>query len=249
MAVKIRVSPASVAEGDVYTRPLDFVVSLSEPSTTNVTVDFHTLDGTALENVDFERLGQRGYGTLTFFPGETSKIIGVAAVGDRLVEPDENFTLELFNPLGATLDGGAPALRANGVILDDDGTGSKLALFVSNPVLLEGDSGTSFAQFTVTLSRPSATAITLPYTTVDGTATAGEDYTATSGRLTFAPGQTTATVNVPVSGDTKVEASETFSLVVAPSAAIASGTAGSTGQALILDDDSGGAAQPTLSVR
>jgi hypothetical protein len=248
MGVVISVSPGSVAEGDAYTRPVDFVVSLSEPSTTNVTVDFHTLDGTALENVDFERLGQRGYGTLTFFPGETSKIIGVAAVGDRLVEPDENFTLELFNPRGATLDGDAPALRANGIILDDDGTGSKLALFVSNPILLEGDSGTSFAQFTVTLSRPSATAITLPYTTADGTATAGEDYTATSGTLTFAPGQTTATVNVPVIGDTKVEASETFSLVVTPSPEIANGTAASTGQALIVDDDSGGSL-PTVSVR
>src|SRR6185437_375649 len=228
---------------------LRFVVSLSKPSLITVTVDVHTVGGTAFENIDFERLGQGGVGTVTFVPGETSKIVEIGTLADRLVEPDENFTLELFNPHGAKLANDAPALRANGVILDNSGAGAKPSLFVSDPILLEGDSGTKLAQFTVSLSRPSETTITLPYSTVDGTATAGEDYTAMSGTLTFAPGQTAAAVNVPAIGDTKVEPSETFSLAVTPSAEIANGTAGSTGQALILDDDAGGGIQPTMSVR
>ncbi|MBN8906484.1 MAG: Hint domain-containing protein, partial [Rhodospirillales bacterium] len=245
----VSVRGAEISEGNANTSPLRFVVSLSKPSATAVAVDFQTVSGTALENVDFERIGQGGVGTIIFQPGETSKILGTGVVGDRLVESDENLTLELFNPKGAALADNAPALRAQGVILDDDGTGSKLALFVSNPILLEGDSGTKLAQFTVSLSRPLDTTITLPYRTVDGTATAGQDYTAKSGTLTFAPGQTTAAVNVPVSGDTTVEPSETFSLVVTPSAAITNGAAGATGQALILDDDAGGGTQPTMSVR
>src|ERR1019366_7842038 len=94
----------------------------------------------------------------------------------------------------------------------------------------------------------SASAITVPYITADGSAKAGSDYTATSGTLTFAPGQTTATVNVPVASDTTGEATENFSLVVTPTAAIANGASDAVGVATILDGDAGGAAQPTLSV-
>ena len=59
-------------------------------------------------------------------------------------------------------------------------------------------------------SRPQAPTVTVQYATADGTATAGSDYTATSGTLTFAPSVTTMTINVPVIGDTIVEPDETF---------------------------------------
>ena len=74
----------------------------------------------------------------------------------------------------------------------------------------EGDTGTVNAVFTVSLSAPSGQPVTVAYATADGTALAGSDYTATSGTLTFAPGVTTQTVNVPVRGDLLAEADETF---------------------------------------
>lgn len=66
--------------------------------------------------------------------------------------------------------------------------------------------------FPITLSSPSAGAVTVRYTTADGTATAGADYVATSGRLMFAPGQTQRTVNVPVVNDSSAEGVETLTL-------------------------------------
>jgi hypothetical protein len=62
--------------------------------------------------------------------------------------------------------------------------------------------GTSAAQatFTVTLSAPTTKAVTVKYATGNGTATAGVNYTATSGTITFAPMQTTVTVPVNVAG-------------------------------------------------
>ncbi len=74
----------------------------------------------------------------------------------------------------------------------------------------EGNSGTTAFDFTVTLSEASAQTVTVIYRTQNGTATAGSDYAATEGQLTFTPGQTSRTVTVQVNGDTAVEPDETF---------------------------------------
>ena len=65
---------------------------------------------------------------------------------------------------------------------------------------------------TLTVERVSGTdgAVTVNYATANGTATAGADYTATSGTLSFADGQASRTISVPVLEDTLVEGSETF---------------------------------------
>ena len=66
--------------------------------------------------------------------------------------------------------------------------------------------------FTVTLSRESSGTVTVGYATSDGTATAGQDYTAASGTLTFAPGETSGSVSVAVLDDTHDDDGETFTL-------------------------------------
>ena len=66
--------------------------------------------------------------------------------------------------------------------------------------------------FAVTLNRAAAAAVSVDYATADGTATAGEDYTATSGTLTFTPGETARTVSVPLLDDAVDEGKETFVL-------------------------------------
>ncbi|MGF1580282.1 MAG: cellulase family glycosylhydrolase [Gemmataceae bacterium] len=98
--------------GGPTTQILTFTVSLSQPTTVPVTVDFNTFDVTATAGVDYRPTN----GTLTFAPGQTSLTISVVVFSDDLDEDDETFTLELSNLVGGTfLDD-----RAIGTVLDDD---------------------------------------------------------------------------------------------------------------------------------
>ena len=67
--------------------------------------------------------------------------------------------------------------------------------------MTEGNSGTVTATFTVSLSAASGQTVTVEFGTANGTAIAPADYAAASGTLTFAPGATTQTIGVIVSGD------------------------------------------------
>jgi hypothetical protein len=73
-----------------------------------------------------------------------------------------------------------------------------------------GGPATVTAIFTVTLSSPSSSPVTVNYATTDGTATAGQDYTAASGTLTFNPGELTKTIRITILADQIVEPEETF---------------------------------------
>ncbi|MEM9642911.1 MAG: Calx-beta domain-containing protein [Pseudomonadota bacterium] len=225
---------------------LQAIVTLSEPSLQSVTVAYRTLSEDSADAGEDYAIST---GTVTFAPGETSKLVNIADFFDRRDETDEAVTLELFNPTGGVLEGGAPTLRKTGFILDDPdaGVGPNLALHVSSPTLVEGDSGSQRAVFEIQLSEPPLSAITLNYRTINGSAVAGQDYTAKSGTISFAAGQTKAYVSVLVSGDRDVEVSEYFSLAVTPKAVIASGAIDAVGEATIMDDDSPDA-QPVLNI-
>ena len=86
------------------------------------------------------------------------------------------------------------------------------ALSVADARAEEGVDAT--IEFVVTLSRVAAGPVTVAYATTDGTAQAGQDYTATSGTLTFTPGVTTHTVAVPVLDDAHDDTEETFTLTL-----------------------------------
>jgi probable HAF family extracellular repeat protein len=103
------------------------------------------------------------------------------------------------------------------------------------PAVIEGNTGTVAATFIVTLSVPSAKPVTVAYATADGIATAGSDYQAVSGTLTFAPGETSKTITVLVNGDRVAESNETFvvNLISPTNAIIVNGQ----GRCLILDDE------------
>ena len=93
-----------------------------------------------------------------------------------------------------------------------DFLGSFPGLSVNDVSLTEGQEGSNDILFTVTLSAVSDEIVTVDYTTEDDTATAGIDYTATNGTLTFAPGETSQTVEVAVNDDSLYEGSESFLL-------------------------------------
>ncbi len=114
---------------------------------------------------------QEDFGTVTFAAGRTSRTVQIRVWGDTADELDEHIALELYGPTGgAVFSGGVPTLRATGVILDDDGTGSDRALLVSDVRLVEGDAGIRQAVFEIRLSGPAATAMSFTYSTVDGSA-------------------------------------------------------------------------------
>ncbi|WDI41488.1 Calx-beta domain-containing protein [Bremerella sp. P1] len=227
-----------------------FEITLSKPAATEVTFDYFTRPGTALEDVDFAFES----GSVTIPAGSTTWNIHIDPYSDSdVAEPDEWFYLELMNLTGAVFANEQLRVSATGLILDTDGGDEDRSLFVSNAELLEGDSGTQLMAFTVQLSQPATQEILVDYQTVDDSAIAGVDYTATTGTLTFLAGQTTATVFVPISGDTDVETDETFSLLVTPQAGSASllstSPDGLAGLGRIMDDDSGDGTDPVVAIR
>ena len=107
---------------------------------------------------------------------------------------------------------------------------------VADAGVTEGDSGTADLTFTVTLEPAADMAATVDWTTADGTATAGADYTAGSGTLSFAAGDTSKTVTVKVTGDELDESDETLTVTLSNAGGgLAIGTATATGT--ITDDD------------
>jgi hypothetical protein len=107
------VADCAVTEGNGGTTPCSFAVTLSNPSSFPVTVNYATQAGTAASGSDFTPLS----GSISFAPGQAGPVVAApAVVGDAVVEPDESFTLVLSSPVNAS----APASPAVGTILDDD---------------------------------------------------------------------------------------------------------------------------------
>ena len=198
----LSINDVTVAEGDSSTTPATFTVTLSAASSFTVTVNYATADNTATSPSDYQSTS----GTLTFNPGETTKPVTVLVNGDTF-EQNENFNVNLTSPTNATiLDG-----QGVGTITNDEPLPATPTLFISDVSIAEGNSGTSTATFTVTLSPASANTVTVDFATANGTATiAGNDYQSATGTLTFNPGDTSKPINVTINGDTLVEPDETF---------------------------------------
>jgi hypothetical protein len=220
-APSLAVSDALVTEGDSGTKNALFTVSLSAASAGPVTVDYASADGSAKAPADYTATT----GTLTFAAGELSKQVAVAVVGDALDELHETYSLDLSNPVGATL-GDA---RGAGTILDND---PQVSLSVDDVSAPEGGQS---ATFTLSLSRESGKIVTVDYATVDGTAAAPSDYASRSGTIIFMAGETSKTVSVALVQDAVVEPDETFTLAL--SRAVNATLFDGQGVATIVDDD------------
>ncbi|MCC8432068.1 cellulase family glycosylhydrolase [Reyranella aquatilis] len=229
---KITIADATIKEGDGGTRDLAFTITLSEATTAPVSVTYGTEDGTAKAGLDY--VAQTG--TVTFAPGETSKVINIKVSGDTAIEGNETLKINLT---GAT--GGKIADRLGiGTIVNDDAT-----ISIADASVTEGHAGTSEMSFTVTLSSATSSPVTVGYATSNVTAKAGQDYVAQSGVLTFAAGETSKVIRVQVTGDTAVEANETLRVTLASptGATLRDGSALGT----IVNDDSA-TPLPSLSI-
>ena len=160
------IADVSLDEGDFGTTAFTFTVTRSVNTLGTNAVDFATADGTANSGSDYTSAS----GTLSFIPGATTQTFTVNVSGDFEAEDDETFSVMLTNPTNSALiDDGS----ATGTIQNDDFP----TLTINDATIAEGDSGTTTFTFTVSRSIDTTGTTTVDFTTVDGTATAGSDYT------------------------------------------------------------------------
>jgi hypothetical protein len=235
----IVINDVAVTEGDSGTVSANFTVSLIAASSSTITVDYATANGTAVEPSDYTAIPTT---QLIFNPGETSKPVSVLVNGDTLDEPNETFFVNLSNATNAAiLDN-----QGQGTITDNDVAPD---LTINDVSQIETNAGTTSFTFTVHLSAPALTGgATFDIATADGTAqddnpgTEDNDYVAQSlTTQTIPAGSQDYMFSVTVNGDTNNEPNETFFVNVTnvSGATVLDGQ----GQGTIQNDDS-----PTLSI-
>jgi hypothetical protein len=216
--ISVSIADASVVEGDAGITPLHFTVTAAMPVPIPMDVNFTTVPGTATAVADFAPLT----GAVTIPEGQTTTTISIGVRGDRLVEKDESFSVNLLPSWGFVL-GDAHAV---GRIINDDVVG----ISIGNVIVREGRTATFMVRLGAVMARP----VTVRFATVNGTAVAPKDYGAVRGLLTFAPGVTSQVIRVPTRADGLAEGSETFTVVLSsPQGAPLVGTG--IGQATIQD--------------
>ena len=210
----LSVADAAATESD---GELAFAVRLDRAGAGDVSVDYATMDGTAVAGADYRAVA----GTFVFAPGQTEGMIRVPLVDDALDEPpEETLVLTLVDPSGATLAAGS----ATGTIRDDDETP---ALSIEGAA---GDEDVGELAFDVTLSAPSGRVVTVRYATFDGTAMSGDDFVPAKATLTLEPGVASAAIRVVIVDDIFDEPDETFVVGLADplGASLATGSATGT---------------------
>lgn len=227
------------ASADEDAGTMTFTVSLTRPAgteTTSYEVGVATSDGTAtatplpilVPEGDYEAFD----GTLTFGSGVTTQTFDVQINDDNVFEGNETFTATLSgNDTGTSIGDGT----ATGTIVEDEPVP---ALSISDDAELEDDPDENL-EFTISLNTATAVPVSVDWTTEDASATlADSDYTAANGTVTFAPGDTSETVEVDQTADANIEADEVVQVVLSNptgGATIADGT----GDGTILNDDTG----------
>lgn len=224
---EVSVGDASIVEGDSGIRSLQFPISLSAPpaANTTVTVYWSTAPGTA-GSTDFAAKK----GKVVFSGAQVFKTVTVAVKPDTVPEKTKQMYL-----VAAGVDGGENHReRGTGTIYDDD-PGSGINLSVGDATVVEGDSGTRLLSVPVVLSNPAVTDVFVTWSTLDGTAMAGSDYTHKAGTVKIPALGRQANLLIPLLADTISEGTENFSIVVsaAPGATILD----NTGVVTIRDDD------------
>jgi VCBS repeat-containing protein len=236
----------SITEGNAGTTPVTVTITRSGNTAIAASANWTVLGP---DGQDFAG-GLRPSGTVSFASGETQQTISFSIAGDTLVEADETYSIDLTELSVGAVEG----LSLSGTILSDDGTFLSFGGSVSQA---EGNSGSTPFVFTVLRSGDTSGVTTVNWAVggVVGTwfftppSASGNDFVGgamPSGTLSFAAGETSRTITVNVAGDTTVESSEEFRVILsAPSAGtfLRSGTALGT----ITNDDVAAPSDTVLS--
>ncbi len=219
-----------VVEGNTNARnPLNFTLHLDRPSVHPVRVSWRAAGGTATPSVDFVAPNRTAAtGVVTIPAGTTSLVVPIRTIGDTVIEANETVIFSIVGVTNAVVG----QVSATGTITDDDTPPSAT---INNVSQAEGNSGFTFATFTITLSRAPSAAVSVVARTANGTARAAGDYSAVNTTVRFAAGQRTATVRVPIAGDRLREANETYTVRLSSPVGIT--IARATGNGTIVNDD------------
>ena len=220
------------ASSDESTGAATLTLTVSHPSSRDIVVPLDAADGTATRGVDYDLPA-----TVTIPAGMRSAAFGIPVVNDFDDELDETFTVRLGTPDIAGVGDGMAVVT----IVNDD----LRVVDIADASTPEGDGGQSIARFTVRLNAPTFRTVKVRYLTGDGLARAPGDYLGRMGVLTFAPGQTTAAIDVPVVADNLKESAEAFAVWLTEIENARHGKGVAVG--VIVDDD-GGANPDTADV-
>ena len=191
-----------VRNENVANQPMTFTVNTSAPSGKNITFRYTTADGTAVAPSDYFAASS----TLSLAPGVTTITIGIFIAGDITYELNENFFVNITEPVNVTIADG----QGEGSIVNDDSIPRFNAFSNAIP---EGDTGSNTINHTFSISNPTYLPVTVNYASYDGTAIAGADYVALSGSVVIPPGELqSAPVAIQSIGDTINEPPEAFGL-------------------------------------
>jgi len=214
----VSMSDIEIQEGGVATVTLTLDLAPARA----VNISYQTVAGTAGTS-DFVPVTR----TARFAAGTTSTSFSINTKEDSQYEPDEQFSISYSPPSGATLSRNASTVT----ILDNE---SPPALSVADISVTETTGSNLIATINVQLSSQSPDPVSFDYGTADGTAGA-KDYSARQGSLTIAAGRTTASIKVPVIGDSLSEATESFTVTL--SNPVGAGLSKAVSTVSISDDD------------
>ena len=202
-------------------------ITMTGQSASTVSVSYATANGTASSGSDYVAKS----GVLTWSSGETGlQSIVVSITDDESVEGAENFNVNLSGVLNATISD----LTGVVSVIDDDGT-PFVYFNVATTTAGESD-GTAFVA--VVISGVPESGATVQYTTANGTASSGSDYTSVNGVLTWEAGSTsTKYISVPILSDSTEESDEVFTLSLSSPSGLQLGVRDS--QSVVIDDDDG----------
>ena len=199
-----------------------------------VTVQYTTANGNAEAPEDYTATS----GAVVFAAGETSKSIAIPIIDDDIDENDETL-LVVLSDFNAGAENPGSLSTAVLTIADDD---APPLISINDVSVVEGNSGTKLAEFTLTLSRESGKVIGLTVAPTSGTAIFGGDFTGFFTNFFIAPGTTSFKASVQIVGDTTFEDDETFTMVLGNPFNVT--IARDTGVGTILNDDP----LPTISI-
>ncbi|MFC0878393.1 Ig-like domain-containing protein, partial [Saccharicrinis sp. FJH2] len=222
----VAINDVSVTEPST-SQDVTFTVTLGTVYAQDVSFTYQTVAGTATASQDFTSKT----GVITIPSGSTQASINVSVLPDGVDEYDEQFTVELTNPVNCDFSNPVGTCT----IIDNDDPGSYS--FASASISVKEGTDTA-AVFTVNLDEISEKLTWVRYVTNDISAIAGQDYTSEADTLFFAPGTTTGTISIPILNDDIFEpALEQFVLNIAEAGNLAFNNLASSKLALITDDD------------
>lgn len=221
--VSVSIADATVGEGDNGSTSAVFVVALSRPASEDISIIWSTESITASDPADY--VG--GEGEALIVAGATTSELVISVTGDLTNEDDETFSVGIWTEDAVVAD-----LQAIGSIVDDDPVPT---VTIGDITMTEGTGGTTTASFTISLSNPTQSPVSVHFQTSPGSAKSPGDFEATSGTLTIAPDGLSGTVTVLVAADGTAERSEYFTVSI--SNAVGATIGASTGRCTILNDD------------